>query len=287
MKVLYSYNMSTPQNRHTILITGSSSGIGRASAQLFAQKGWNVVATMRSPDKETELNRLEHVLCTRLDVTDASSIAAAIHDGITAFGRIDAVLNNAGYGLTGPFEATTREEIRRQFDTNVFGTLDVIRAILPHFRQNGGGTILNVTSMGGRIALPLYSVYHGTKWAVEGFSESLQHELRPFNIHVKMIEPGAIATAFYDRSMTVAKQSGLTAYDTMVNTTLKRMNASGRSGSAPADVARVIYGAAMDKSWKQRYPAAGNARAILWTRKLLPDILFSALLRLNLMRPRQ
>jgi NAD(P)-dependent dehydrogenase (short-subunit alcohol dehydrogenase family) len=271
-------------NNRTIFITGASSGIGRASALLFQKKGWNVIATMRSPEKETTLNTLDRVLCTRLDVTDDASISAAVAAGSEKFTRIDVVLNNAGYGLTGPFEATTPETVRKQFDTNVFGSMNVIRALLPHFRANANGTILNVTSMGGRIALPLYSVYHATKWAMEGFSESLQYELQPFNIRVKMIEPGAIATQFYDRSLSIAKREGVTAYDTMVANTLERMNASGRRGASPDAVATVIYRAATDGSWKQRYPAAGNARAILWTRKLLPDWLFSAMLRGNLMK---
>ncbi|MDE1991526.1 MAG: SDR family NAD(P)-dependent oxidoreductase, partial [Rhizobiaceae bacterium] len=120
----------------TILITGASSGIGKAAARLFHEKGWNVVATMRSPDKETELATLDNVLVTRLDVSDQESIAAAISAGIDRFGRIDALVNNAGYGQFGVFEAVPVEKIKQQFDVNVFGVMDVTRAILPHFRAN-------------------------------------------------------------------------------------------------------------------------------------------------------
>lgn len=184
----------------TILITGSSSGIGRATALYFATKGWNVAATMRSPQREFELAKLPNVKVYPLDVTRPETIKEAVAAAISDFGGIDVVVNNAGYGGVGIFEAASQEQIERQFGTNVFGVMNVIREILPHFRERKGGTIINVTSVGGIITFPIYSVYHATKWAVEGFAESLQYELKPFNIKVKNIEPGAIKTDFYDRS---------------------------------------------------------------------------------------
>ncbi len=180
----------------TVLITGSSSGIGKATVLRFQQAGWNVAATMRSPEKEAELGKLEGIALVRLDVTSEDSIAAAIGETIQRFGAIDVVVNNAGYGLVGPFEASTPEQVRRQFETNVFGLMNVVRAVLPHIRERRAGVIVNVASMGGRITFPLYSPYHGTKWAVEGFSEGLQFELEQFGIRVKIIEPGAIKTDF-------------------------------------------------------------------------------------------
>ncbi|WP_437972410.1 SDR family NAD(P)-dependent oxidoreductase [Sorangium sp. So ce260] len=156
----------------TILITGSSSGLGRATAKHFHAKGWNVVATMRNPEREEELIRLDRVLVTRLDVQDLASIQAAVDAGISKFGRIDALMNNAGYGAYGPLEVTSLDKIRRQLDVNVLGVLATTKALLPHFRANRSGVIVNISSGGGRVTLPLGTLYHGTKFAVEGLSES-------------------------------------------------------------------------------------------------------------------
>lgn len=157
----------------SILITGASSGIGKAAAQFFQQQGWNVIATMRSPEQETGLRSLERVLVTRLDVERKETIEAAIAEGMDRFGRIDVLLNNAGYAAFGAFEAATDAQVRKQFDVNVHGVMQTTRALLPHFRTQGGGTVINVSSAGGRVAFPLLSLYHASKWAVEGFSESL------------------------------------------------------------------------------------------------------------------
>ena len=265
--------------KKTVLITGSSSGIGKATAKLFHEKGWNVAATMRSPEKETELNKLPNVKLFKLDVLDTTSIQQAIDEAIKHFGGIDVVVNNAGYGLVGPFEASTQEQIERQFSTNVFGLMNVTRAIIPYFRQKKSGTVIQVASMGGRITFPLYSLYHGTKWAVEGFSESLQHEVRQFGIRIKIIEPGPIKTDFYDRSMDVMKKDGLNAYDSYINKTMPNMNKSGETGSKPEVTAGVIFKAANDTNWQLRYSGGGNAGAILFLRKLLPDSLFNGFVR--------
>lgn len=261
----------------TILITGASSGIGKATAIYFAEHGWNVVATMRTPEKVGDWGQQRNLTLLRLDVLDLATIQQAINDTITKFGRIDAVVNNAGYGLVGPFEASTNEQIKRQFDTNVFGLMNVCRAMIPYFRAQGGGTIINVASMGGRLTFPLYSLYHGTKWAVEGFSESLQFELQPFNIRVKIIEPGAIKTDFYGRSMDVMSKPGLTAYDAYVNEAMPNMNRFGETAPGPEKVAAVIYQAATDGSGKLRYQA--NSAPLLALRWLLPLAWFQGFMR--------
>jgi NADP-dependent 3-hydroxy acid dehydrogenase YdfG len=263
----------------TVLITGASTGIGKATAQLFQQQGWNVVATMRSPEKSPELSDLPNVICLPLDVTKAETIQAAIDLAIAKFGTIDVLVNNAGYALIGAFEACDMTDIRGQFETNVFGLMEVTRAILPHFRLRQQGILVNVASIGGRVAFPIYSPYHATKWAVDGFSESLQYELRQFNIKVKIIEPGAIKTDFYSRSISVAKKAGLTVYDDYIQNVLPKMNRAGENGSPPEITAQAIYKAATDGSWKLRYPAGGNASLILGLRKLLPDAWFTALMR--------
>jgi short-subunit dehydrogenase len=198
---------------------------------------------------------------------------------VAHFGGIDVLVNNAGYSLVGPFEASTDEQIRRQFDTNVFGLMNVTREIIPYFRERKAGTIINVASVGGRITFPLYSLYHGTKWAVEGFSESLQHELRQFGIKIKIIEPGPVKTDFYSRSQDLMRKAGLFAYDPYINRTMPTMQKSGEKGSPPEYRAGVIYKAATDGSWRLRFAAGGNAGSILFLRKILPDGMFNGFVR--------
>ncbi|MCL2819140.1 MAG: SDR family oxidoreductase, partial [Actinomycetia bacterium] len=168
--------------RRTVFITGASSGIGRQTALLFQERGWNVIATMRDPRSEEELGQLDKVLVTRCDVTDPDSIRTAIDDGLSAFGSIDVLVNNAGYYLLGPLEAMTYEQIRRQIDTNLVGVILVTMAMVPHFRERRAGTIINLSSIAGVVSIPLQSLYHATKFGVEGFSEALRYELRPFGI---------------------------------------------------------------------------------------------------------
>lgn len=267
----------------TVLITGASSGIGRATALHFQKQGWNVSATMRSPDQE--INRpnsfvnLDRVICLKLDVTDYPTITDAVAETIARFGGIDVLVNNAGYGMLGAFETSTPEQIQRQFNTNVFGLMETTRAVLPHFRDRKRGVIVNVASIGGRVAFPLYSLYHSTKWAVEGFSESLQHELLAFNIRVKIIEPGPIKTDFYERSADRSNNPDFPEYDEFSDRILSTLNKIGTTGALPEVVAKTIYGASTDNSWKLRYPADPLAKQLLFLRKLLPDFLFTKIIR--------
>ncbi|TYQ32016.1 SDR family oxidoreductase [Pseudanabaena sp. UWO310] len=267
----------------TVLITGASSGIGRATALYFQKQGWNVAATMRSPDREINrtdsLAKLDRIVCIPLDVTNQTSIAEAIAAAIARFGTIDVLVNNAGYATLGVFEASTPEQIQRQFDTNVFGLMAVTRAILPHFRDRQQGVIVNVASIGGRVAFPLYSLYHATKWAVEGFSESLQHELLSFNIRVKIIEPGPIKTDFYERSSDRTSNAGFPEYQPFSDRVLSNLDRIGTTGAPPEVVAKTIYLASTDKSWKLRYPADPLAKQLLFLRKILPDFLFTKIVR--------
>ena len=265
-----------------ILVTGSSSGIGKETVKLFQTKNWKVAATMRSPEKADDLQKIVDVECIRLDVTNIDSIKSAIKETLDKFSRIDGVVNNAGYGLVGAFEAATPEQIEKQFQTNVFGLMNVCREILPYFREQKRGTIVNVASMGGRITFPLYSLYHGTKWAVEGFSESLQYELRSFNIKIKIVEPGPIKTDFYDRSMDLTTKEGLVAYDSFIEKAMPNMQKAGENAPDGSLVAEVIYNAVTDGSWKMRYSA--NSRLILTLRKILPDALFFWVVRQSVLR---
>lgn len=268
----------------TILITGSSTGIGRAAAVKFQKEGWNVIATMRTPEKEEELHKLDNVMVVRLDVQDLASIDEAIHKGIEHFGAIDAVLNNAGYGLMGTFESASRESIQRQYDVNVFGLFDVTRAILPYFRKKKEGMYINVSSIGGRMTFPITSLYHSTKFAVEGFSESLQYELEPLNIKVKIIEPGAIATDFGSRSLDFQHDEALSEYNPFVGRVMATFGQmmDPANMSTPDLVADVIFGAATDDSDQMRYHAGPDAKQFLEARYQLKDVEFTKMIKQNL-----
>jgi short-subunit dehydrogenase len=260
-----------------ILITGASSGIGKETAKLFQIKNWKVAATMRSPEKAEDLQKIADLECFRLDVTDTDSIKSAIRETLKKFGGIAAVVNNAGYGLLGSFEAATEEQIEKQFQTNVFGVMNVCREILPYFREQKSGIIVNVSSVGGRITFPLSSLYHATKWAVEGFSESLQYEVEQFGIRIKIIEPGPIKTNFYDRSMELTKKEGLTDYDYLIARAMPNMQKAGEKAPHGRIVAETIYEAVTDGSKKMRYGV--NTKGILKARKLLPDGLFFRIIK--------
>lgn len=266
--------------KRTAFITGTSSGIGKATVKYFAEQGWNVAATMRTPQKEKELAALPNVRLYTLDVTDSQSIKNAINSALADFGGIDVIVNNAGYGAVGIFEKATPEQIQTQFNTNVFGVMNVVREILPYFRQKRAGTIINITSMGGRITFPIYSVYHGTKWAVEGWAEALQFELRPFNIRVKNVEPGAIKTDFYERSMDLFQKEGLTDYDRYEQITYQNSQKAGEDAPGPEVVAKTIYRAATDGSSKLRYPASAQSSGLLFMRWLLPLQWFMGMVRM-------
>jgi NADP-dependent 3-hydroxy acid dehydrogenase YdfG len=260
--------------KNTILITGASSGIGKATARLFKDKGWNVIATMRNPEGETELKDLENVLLSKLDVLDLGSIEKAITEGVQKFGKIDVVVNNAGYGAFGPLEAFSRENIVRQFNTNVIGLMDVTRAILPHFRNNKSGIIVNISSIGGKMAFPLGTLYHGTKFAVEGISEALSYELEQFGAKIKIVEPGAIATDFAGRSLDFSNDESMAEYQGIVRKVNEGMPAFFENASPASVVAEIIYEAVTDGTNKLRYTAGEDAREIIVQRKEADDETF-------------
>lgn len=259
---------------NTILITGASSGIGKVTAKLFQTKGWNVIATMRSPDKEDELNRLDNVLVTRLDVTDHASIDAAVAAGLERFGAIDVLLNNAGYGAFGPLESFSMDGIERQFDTNVIGLLATTKTVLPHMRAAKAGTIINISSIGGRMTFPLGTLYHGTKFAVEGISESLHFELEAFGVHVKIVEPGMIKTDFGGRSFDFRNDESMEEYQGTVKGLFALMETAGANGSEPGVVADIIWNAATDRTSTLRYTAGDDAAEYMANRKAQDDETF-------------
>ncbi len=263
----------------TILITGASSGIGKASAETFADRGWNVVATMRDPAAGADLARRDRVLVAALDVRRPETIAAAVEAGIERFGGIDTLLNNAGSNVPGAFEEIPAERTRDIFEVNVLGVMDVTRAILPHFRARKGGTIVNVSSPAGIVGLPLNSLYTATKFALEGFSESLAFELLAQNIVVKLVEPGLVRT-----NMTVGWLGSLAAtepiadYADYVAATVAHYEAMIAGGDAPETsmdeapaVAQRIFEAATDGTDRLRYLVTAGAEALVGMRRDLPE----------------
>jgi len=262
----------------TILITGASQGIGQAAAQLFASQGWNVVATMRTPDSAAgqALAALPGVLVTRLDVEDKASIAAAIEAGIARFGRIDVLVNNAGYGQIGLFEPAPADTVQRQFDVNVFGVMDTIRAILPHFRAQGGGAVLNVSSGAGMFTLPLASLYCASKFALEGFTEALSYELASQHIAVKLVIPhgGVTGTNFNATSAqaTALPAPELASYDAFIaNTQAAYAKMAAASAISAQDVAQLIHTALTDGTDQLRYLIGDDARGFVKARRSLSE----------------
>jgi NAD(P)-dependent dehydrogenase (short-subunit alcohol dehydrogenase family) len=267
----------------TVLITGASSGIGHATSRLFADRGWNVIATMRSAPKAGDLARIDNVQVARLDVQDLASIDQAVRDGIARFGRIDVLINNAGYGQSGLFEAIPREKIQQQFDVNVFGVMDVTRAVLPHFRKNQSGTIVNVSSGAGLFTMPMISLYCASKFALEGFTEALAYELASQNVGVKLVIPhgGVTDTSFNERfAADAATDASLSDYDDFVARTHEayaKMVAA-RSQSA-ADIAQVIFQAATDGTDRLRYLVGDDARGFVKARRELSEEDYIAFMR--------
>lgn len=250
----------------TVLITGSSSGIGRAAAHRFADEGWNVVATMRDPDDAAELADRDEVLVARLDVLDSASIDAAVAAAADRFGPVDVLVNNAGYGAYGPLETMPMDVLRRQMDVNVLGLLEVTKAVLPGMRQRRSGVVVNISSVGGRMAFPLGTPYHMSKWAVEGASEAMHFELRPFGIAVRVVEPGGVATDFGGRSFVTSYDPDVADYMPLVNMlreTLAEDDASTTGSMTPEECAAVVWEAATHDGDIMRFVAGDGAKAML------------------------
>ena len=243
----------------TIFITGASTGLGRATALLFAAKGWKVIATLRDPAKESELQKVAGVTVLPLDVTDPAQVVETAKAAL-ALGPIDVLFNNAGYGLAGAFEATTDAQLVSQLDTNLLGVMRVTLAFLPAMRERGSGTIVTTTSIGGLIAFPFNSVYHATKWGLEGWSESLAFELEPFGIRVKTVAPGGIATDFAGRSLVFTAHPAYA--DGIAKTMAAFSDPERRSQSSTAEqVAETVYEAATDTSDHVTFVSGVGAKA--------------------------
>jgi short-subunit dehydrogenase len=243
----------------TIFITGASSGLGKAAAKLFQSKGWKVIASMRNPEKETELTQLKNVKVLPLDVTVSNQISKTVEKLLNE-SDVDVVLNNAGYGLVGPLEAFTDEQIHTQIQTNLFAVINVSRAFLPYFRKKEKGTFINITSSFGLLSYPTCSIYSATKFGIDGFSEGLALELAQFGIRVKIVAPGGMQTDFAGRSLQGAMHD---AYQQLVTKVSEGYSAEQVANYTKAEeVARVIFKAATDEKNQLRYVAGKDAIAL-------------------------
>lgn len=264
------------KTNRTVLISGCSSGFGKATAAHFLAHGWNLIASMRSP-KSDLFEDNDRLLVIPMDVTCPTSVSGAISTAIEHFGKIDVVVNNAGIGMFGPHEVASDEAIRRVFETNTFGVMAVNRAIAPHMRERGSGTIINVTSSVGIAPMPLVAAYTASKYAIEGFSESLAYELRRFGVRVKIVQPGyAPSTSFASNSGGQCDNSIPEAYAEYAGSYLSSMQKYPTAYTSENDVAEAVYAAATDELDKLRYPAGADSLMLAELRRSLPEQEFIA-----------
>jgi len=262
------------ENRRVVLITGCSTGIGRACAPYLAARGWRVVATARRIETIRDLAG-ENVDVLPLDVADESSRVNAIEETLKRAGRIDALVNNAGYSQSGPLAEVTLDEMRTQFETNLFGAFRLAQLALPHLRKQKSGRIVNVSSVVGRMVFPFGGLYCGTKWAMEAMSDTLRVELKPFGVSVSVVEPGGVVTRFSetsDRHIARFKTAPGSAYRGYLGGTgFREALGIGNLGSSPETVARAIHRAITDRFPRPRYQATLDAWVLWPLLPLVPD----------------
>ncbi len=259
-------------DRDVVLVTGASSGLGRATALLLARQGYRVYGTSRRPSAD-----LDGVQMLVLDVREDTSAAEAVRNVLEQTARIDVLVNNAGYVLGGAIEETSIDEAKAQFDTNFFGAVRMAAAVLPSMRARGGGRIINIGSLAGLIGVPFEGFYSASKHALEGYTASLRQEVRPFNIHVSIVEPG-----FFGSELAAAKQSPaltLPRYDTARGQALAAFEAAITHGPAPALIAAAIARVIGDRAPRLHYRIGREAVAVPTLAALLPQSLFERGLR--------
>ena len=269
------------KSQPTALVTGASSGMGKSIAKRLIADGYLVYVAARSTDRMADLAGLGAVPLA-MDISKDADIAAAVATIIERSGGVDVLVNNAGYGLYGPVEDIALNEARHQFEVNVFGPARLTQLLLPAMRAKGAGTIVNITSMGGKIYTLLGAWYHATKHALEGWSDSLRLELEPFGIRVVVIEPGLIETGFgAAASRGLVERSEHGAYATMSQSVAAAMDRSygNGQGTDPKVIADVVGNAVRSARPKTRYAAGKYARMMIWVRKWLGDRAFDRLIR--------
>jgi len=250
----------------TVLITGTSSGYGKATAELFLERGWNVVATMRQPKSDIFGSRSERLKLLPLDVTNPDSVSKAVADATAAFGAIDVLVNNAGIGVVGAFEATPMATVREVFETNTFGVMAMTQAVLPQFRARRSGVVVNVTSSVALAPMPLAAAYTASKTAIEGFTGSLAFELEAFNVRVKLVEPGYGPTTRFTSNVG-ARMEGLIPepYAPFAKPIFAAF-AHPAAVTRESDVAEGVWRAANDTTGQLRFPAGADAVALAQSR---------------------
>lgn len=255
---------------------GGVVGYWESCSHFICLPRWNVAATMRNPQDGNELQQYPTIKVYALDVTQTDSVTQAVEQALADWKHIDVLLNNAGYGLAGPLETASEEKIMDQFNTNMFGVMRTIKALLPTFRAIGGGTIINITSIGGLVGLPFNSIYHATKFGVDGLSESLNYELRPFNIRVKVVAPGGVITDFATRSLQ-RTMDGASVYDAGLEKVFAAFGTNAANYSTADQIAEVIYQAATDDTDQIRYVAGQDAQALYGAWKSMSNEEFFAM----------
>jgi NAD(P)-dependent dehydrogenase (short-subunit alcohol dehydrogenase family) len=250
----------------TVLITGTSSGYGKATAELFLERGWNVIATMRQPKAGIFGSVNDRLKLLPLDVTSSDSIKKALADAIAAFGAIDVLVNNAGIGVVGAFEATSMTTVREVFETNTFGVMAMTQAVVPYFRERRSGVVVNVTSSATLARMPLAAAYTASKAAIEGFTGSLAFELEAFNVKAKLVEPGYGPTTRFS-SNGASRMQGLIpeAYASFAEPIFAAF-ARPAAVTTESDVAEVVWRAANDTTGQLRFPAGADAVALAQSR---------------------
>ncbi|CAI6082766.1 SDR family oxidoreductase [Cohnella sp. JJ-181] len=262
----------------TALVTGASSGFGLLIAIELAKRGYRVVAAMRDPDKQTALMKeaeragaRERIEVVRLDVTDADSIAAALSGMLRRHGRIDVLVNNAGMAVGGFAEEVPLAAWRSQMETNFIGLVATTQAVLPAMRAQGGGTIIQMSSVSGRWGFPGYGAYAASKYAVEGFSESLRHEVAPFGIRVALVEPGAYRTAIWAKGFAEMHAKPDSPYEGALDAVLRMARRTAETAPYPAEVAELVARLAGQRRISRlRYPIGRGSRLLLLAGRLLP-----------------
>jgi NAD(P)-dependent dehydrogenase (short-subunit alcohol dehydrogenase family) len=271
-----------------VLISGCSSGIGRATAERLAQRGWTVYATARRPESIADLERAG-CRTLALDVNDEQSMTAAVRAVEEAEGAVGVLVNNAGYSQSGAVETVPLEDVRRQFDTNVFGLVRMCQLALPGMRRQGWGRIVNISSMGGKLTFPGGGFYHATKHAVEAVSDALRFEVRGFGVDVIVVEPGLITTAFGE--VAAAETAGGDGPYAHFNATVAKATKEiyegpmARLGGGPEAVAKVIDKAISARRPRTRYKVTASARMSLGMRRLMTDRAWDRAMRSQFPQP--
>ena len=277
----------------TVLITGCSSGIGHATAELLQAHGYDVYATARRPEAIADLaERGCHTLA--LDVTSEESMSAAVTEVDRAAGGIDVLINNAGYGQSGAVESIPLDEVRAQFETNVFGLIRMCQLVLPGMRQRGQGKIVNIGSMGGRLTFPGGGIYHATKYALEAISDALRFEVRGFGVDVILVEPGLITTGFGEVASGSVERAGQGADDPYAdfNRRVAKITAEAyegpmvKLGGGPEKVAEAIVKALGARRPKPRYPVTPSAHLMIGQRRVTPDRVWDLMMRAQFPTPK-